>query len=106
MFFRNVNMTMPFLYAQYHDKFIESYLQTLEARLLNMDRFIPAKSKTDYLVMIVAYVRHVPSLIHGTQFVGQFFIKNQKKNLGYMLINLEGDILNINPSCVNILCID
>ncbi|KAL4470963.1 hypothetical protein ABPG72_013550 [Tetrahymena utriculariae] len=103
---RNINAIMPYLYAQHHDKFIESYLQTLEARLLNMDRLVPAKQKNDYILMVIAYVRHVPSLIHGTQFIGQFQIKNQKKNLGFLLINLEGEILNINPQCINILQID
>lgn len=73
---RNVQVIMPSLYAKQHNKFIQSYLQTLEARLLNVDRLIPAKSKSDYIAMIVAYVKHVPSLIHGTQFIGQFHIKN------------------------------
>lgn len=56
--------------------------------------------------MIVVFVRHVPSLIHGTQFIGSFFLKMTKKYLGFLLVNTAGEIQNISPTCVNLLNID
>lgn len=69
---RNVKMIMPLMYARHHDNFLENYLSTLEPRLLNYERMLPAKTKLDYLVSVSAIVRQVPSLIHGLQFVAQF----------------------------------
>ena len=62
---RNVKVLMPNLYSKYHDNFIESYLSTLEARILNLEKSIPGKNKLDYIVPLIAVVKHVPSLIHG-----------------------------------------
>ena len=45
--------------------FLDNYLATLEPRILGKDRPLPAKNKQDYMMMIIAFVRHVPSLIHG-----------------------------------------
>jgi hypothetical protein len=67
---RNIKILMPQMYSIFHDTFLENYLATLEARILGYDRVLPAKSKQDYLVLITALIRHVPSLIHGIQFIG------------------------------------
>lgn len=69
---RNVKVLMPGVFAKYHDFFLENYLATLEPRILNQERILPAKNKHDYIFPVQIEIRHVPSLIHGLQFVGQF----------------------------------
>jgi hypothetical protein len=40
---------MPNMYAKHHDSFIETYLGTLEGRLIGKERGLPSKNKEDYL---------------------------------------------------------
>ena len=63
---RKVNILMPNMFSQYHDMFVEQYLQTFESRIVNRERPIFGKSKNGYLFPFVIYVRYVPSFIHGT----------------------------------------
>lgn len=67
---KNISSILPIIYARYHDSFIERYLQTLEGKIVNQDRYLPAKAKNGYILQSVAHIRHVPSLIHGMQFIG------------------------------------
>jgi hypothetical protein len=53
------------MFAKYHDTFIENYLQTLEPRVLNMERLLPAKTKCEYLIPTIAEVKHAQSISHG-----------------------------------------
>jgi hypothetical protein len=68
----SIKTILPEIYSKYHDSFIENYLNTLEPRIIGTDRMVPAKTKTNYIQMIILYLRYIPSLIHGIQFLGKF----------------------------------
>lgn len=97
---------MPQMYSQYHDTFLETYLSTLEPRILNYDRLLPAFTKQGYIQMIIVFVRHVPSLIHGTQFVASMRTEKTLHNIAYVLVSTDGTIQNVSASCINILGVD
>ncbi|KAL4506973.1 hypothetical protein ABPG72_001394 [Tetrahymena utriculariae] len=103
---RNVSALMPQMYARYHDQFLESYLATLEPRILNVERILSMKSKQGYISPLIVLVRHVPSLIHGLQFVSTFRINKNLKEVCQLIVNKDGNIDNIGSSCINILRID
>ncbi|KRX05234.1 PAS domain [Pseudocohnilembus persalinus] len=103
---RNIKVIMPHLYAQYHNSFIYNYLNTLEPQILGIERYLPAKTKQDYLLPINVNVRNVPSLIHGLQFSGQFFIDKHLNITCHMIIDTEGLLLNISSSSLPILDIN
>ncbi|KAL4432303.1 hypothetical protein ABPG74_011062 [Tetrahymena malaccensis] len=103
---RNVKVLMPQMYSKFHDNFLETYLSTLEPRILNTERLLPGKNKLDYLVPLQALVRHVPSLIHGLQFVAQFKIQKTVNLYTYLLIDTEGKIQNLTSTCISILSVD
>ena len=54
---RKVNMLMPQIYSDYHDKFIEDFLHTLEGRVLNKERTLLGKTKSGYLIPHYNYTR-------------------------------------------------
>ncbi len=96
---RRINMLMPEVYSKHHDTFLENYLNTLEPRILNKERLVVGKHKNNYVFPIYIYVRHVPSLIHGLQFVGQFTSEKNFRQSCFLLVeNKSGKILNIS-SC-------
>lgn len=103
---KKINMMMPEIYSEYHDMFLENYLATLEPRILNYDRLLPGLTKQGYLQMVVVFVRHVPSLIHGTQFVATIRTEKTLHNIGYIITSTEGDIQCISASCITLLGVD
>ena len=40
---RKVNLIMPQIYSEFHDKFLEDFMHTLEGRLLNKERILIGK---------------------------------------------------------------
>ncbi|EGR34809.1 PAS domain S-box family protein, putative [Ichthyophthirius multifiliis] len=103
---RNVKVLMPNMYSKYHDTFIESYLSSLESRILNIEKQFPGKNKLDYIVPLIAIIRHVPSLIHGLQFVAQFRVQKTVNLVCYMLVDSEGKIQNTTSTSINIFLVD
>lgn len=51
-------------------------------------------------------MRHVPSLIHGLQFVSTFRVNKNLKEVCQLIVNKDGNIDNLGPACINILKID
>lgn len=45
-----INMLMPSIYADYHDKFIENCINTMESRALMSERYIMLKNKMNYIL--------------------------------------------------------
>jgi hypothetical protein len=103
---RNVKLVMPLMYAKYHDFFLENYLSTLEPRILNTERMLPSKTKQDYVNPLQVEVRHVPSLIHGLQFVAQFKFFKVLAQVCYLIIDTDGKVENISTQCISLLHID
>lgn len=92
---RNISLLMPSLYGKHHDSFLESYLSTLEPRILNSERALPLKTKLGYIIPVIMLVRHVPSLIHGLQFVSTLRINRSIKEVCTLIVNKEGKIENL-----------
>ena len=58
---KNINLLVPDEIAHLHDGFIKDYLKGEECRIINKDRFILAKHKTQYLIPLQIYVKVVES---------------------------------------------
>lgn len=56
--------------------------------------------------MILTIIRHIPSLIHGLQFVAQFKIKKTLNHVGYLLTDMNGTIEIISQPLINMFYID
>ena len=41
---------MPSIYSENHDKFIENYMNVMDAKALNIDRFVMLKNKMNYII--------------------------------------------------------
>ena len=63
---------MPLMYSEHHNHFLQSYLATLEPRVLNVDNLIPFKTKLGYIYFSIILIKHVSSLINGLQFIANF----------------------------------
>jgi len=57
---RNVKVLMPKILEVNHDKFIDNYFRTNNARLINRQKILFARNKEGYLVLIELLVKSVP----------------------------------------------
>ncbi|CAD8089669.1 unnamed protein product [Paramecium primaurelia] len=104
---RKVNILMPNVFAQSHDQFMETYLQTYESRIMNRERMIIGKSKNGYIFPFFIYVRYVPSFIHGAQFFGAMRQEKVFKNVAFMIVNgSTQEIENISATFITMFHID
>ncbi|CAD8104910.1 unnamed protein product [Paramecium sonneborni] len=104
---RKVNILMPNVFAQSHDQFMETYLQTYESRIMNRERMIIGKSKNGYIFPFFIYVRYVPSFIHGAQFFGAMRQEKLFKNIAFMIVNgSTQEIENISATFITMFHID
>ncbi|KRX02121.1 PAS domain [Pseudocohnilembus persalinus] len=103
---RNVKAIMPQMYAQYHDFFLQNYLQTLEPKVLGKQRILPSKDKQEYISPLIVYVNNVPSLIHGLQFQAQLIQPKSLQQICNLIIDLENVIVNISTEAINMISLD
>lgn len=100
---KNINAIMPKSYAKYHNYFVKNYLDNFESNIIGRDTLLPAVNKNGYIQMIYLYIRHIPSLVHGIQFIGTFKLEKTLKKVCYMIINKEGQIEYLSTACIQIL---
>ncbi|KAL4509929.1 hypothetical protein ABPG72_010122 [Tetrahymena utriculariae] len=103
---RNIKNFMPQIYSDRHDQFIRNFLQTLESRILNVEREIIIKQKNNYIKNANIIVKYIPSLSTGIQFVGQYNVNKVICHTAYMILDTEFYIENITSSCINMIHLD
>jgi hypothetical protein len=54
---RKVNIIMPIIYGDHHDKFLEDFLHSLEGRILNKERLLMGRTKNGYIFPHQNYTR-------------------------------------------------
>lgn len=68
----SINKICPTFIGQYHDGFINQFLEKGKNRVINRVRIIFALSKDGVLVPIVLFVKVIPNLLKGVRFMGLF----------------------------------
>lgn len=87
---KNIGSIMPAMYEKYHDSFIKNYLDDFETTIIGRDSAQPAVTKNGYMQLLNLFIRHVPSLVHGIQFIATFRLEKTLKKVCYLLINRDG----------------
>ncbi|EAR84719.2 PAS domain S-box protein (macronuclear) [Tetrahymena thermophila SB210] len=103
---RNIKNFMPQVYSDRHDQFIRNFLQTLESRILNVEREVMIKQKNNYIKSANIMVKYIPSLSTGIQFIGQYNVNKVICHTAYMILDTEFYIENITSSCINMIHLD
>ena len=105
---RKVNMLMPDVFANSHDSFLETYVNTGEGSLINSNKeiLVFGKNKTQYIFPTYFSVKAVQSSLHGVQFLATFRIEKSFKASAYILTTLDGTIDAISSSCISLLKLD
>ncbi|KAL4466758.1 hypothetical protein ABPG74_010355 [Tetrahymena malaccensis] len=125
---RNIKSFMPQIYSDRHDQFIRNFLQTLESRILNVERYllfmnqkknlnfyqnfnlqkreIMIKQKNNYIKNANIMVKYIPSLSTGIQFIGQYNVNKVICHTAYMILDTDFYIENITSSCINMIHLD
>ena len=73
---------MPKAYADLHDGFIRSYLETSESKIIGLERLVLPQNKQGYLVPCTLMIKVLPNLDEGIQIVG--FLKDIDTANAYM----------------------
>ncbi|KAM3130308.1 hypothetical protein pb186bvf_017604 [Paramecium bursaria] len=79
---QNVNRIMPKVYADQHDQFMKSYLETSDSKVIGQERMLLAQNKNSYLVPCTLMIKVLPNLDEGIQIVG--FLKDIEQGSQYM----------------------
>jgi len=61
----NIKVIMPYIFSQFHDDFINSYIETNQAKILEKKRTLFARDKNGFLVLIKLLVKAIPNLRHN-----------------------------------------
>ena len=73
---------MPKVYADLHDGFMRSYLETSESKIIGLERLVLPQNKQGYLVPCTLMIKVLPNLDEGIQIVG--FLKDIDTSSVYM----------------------
>ena len=73
---------MPKAYADLHDGFIRSYLETSESKIIGLEKFVFPQNKQGYLVPCTLMIKVLPNLDEGIQIVG--FLKDIDSSSAFM----------------------
>ena len=73
---------MPKVYADLHDGFMRSYLETSESKIIGLERLVLPQNKQGYLVPCTLMIKVLPNLDEGIQIVG--FLKDIDTSSAYM----------------------
>ncbi|EGR34069.1 PAS domain S-box family protein [Ichthyophthirius multifiliis] len=103
---KKLNTLMPSLYSNFHDSFLENYLNNNELTTLKDERYFFTFHKSTYIIPAYLNVKAFESLTNGQQMIGQFRQDRSLKNVCYFLVNESGIITSITPTCISYLSID
>lgn len=73
---------MPKVYADLHDGFMRSYLETSESKIIGLERLVLPQNKQGYLVPCTLMIKVLPNLDEGIQIVG--FLKDIDTSNAFM----------------------
>jgi PAS domain S-box-containing protein len=105
---KKVNALMPEVYGEYHDSFIENYLNMGESSLIarNKERLVFGKHKTEYVFPTYVSIKFAQSVMQGVQFIASFRVEKNFKSTAYVLTKPDGTIDSLTASCMTVLKID
>ena len=94
---------MPPPYSRYHNSFITSYLETGQSTIIGRENPQFGLHKSSYIFPIRLYVKELPSINQGSQFLGT--IRPDKSGFGfcYIITNKNFIIEAISAGCIGIL---
>lgn len=67
---KSVNVIMPHFYAQNHQKYMQKYIETGEAKTIGKKRFFYCLDRKGYIRGCSTFVKVLPDLSEGLRFVG------------------------------------
>lgn len=65
---------MPKIYSDYHDKFMNNFLDTSQSKVLGLERLVLALNKEGFIVPCTLMIQVLPNLKEGISIVG--FLKD------------------------------
>lgn len=80
---------MPKVYADLHDGFMRSYLETSESKIIGLERLVLPQNKQGYLVPSTLMIKVLPNLDEGIQIVG--FLKDIDTSNTFMKTTYDSD---------------
>lgn len=102
---KNVKIMMPSIFADHHDDFLNESLEKAADQISSRERQIFGKHISGYIFPLWLQIKNIPSLLSGRQFVATFKVEKTgvNKSAGYILFNQDKEILDISPSCIQLL---
>lgn len=86
----SVNVLMPVMFAKEHDSFLERFFKTGRQTLLTAEKTLYALNREGFCFGIRLFVRQVPDLREGIQYVGM--MRQIQDNFDYVLTDQRGVI--------------
>jgi len=86
---QNISRIMPKIYADLHDGFMRSYLETSESKIIGLERLVLPQNKQGYLVTCTLMIKVLPNLDEGIQIVG--FLKDIDTTSDFMKNTYDTD---------------
>lgn len=101
---------MPKVYADQHDAWMRTYLETSDSKIIGLERLVLAQNKQGYLVACTLMIKVLPNLDEGIQIVGflkdlevgNAMLKDMEKDekVHYMIYNANSlVIMGVTHSC-------
>ena len=100
----NVDVLMPSVYGKYHEDFMRTFVEKNESRIMNVQRFVFGKHKSDYIFPCYLTVQPIfNSSKQNLEYVGAFIQHKSLKEIGYLIYDIDGMIIDISASCIPLL---
>lgn len=104
----NVNMLMPFPFNKIHDDILRNFITNGNTdQLTNREKTLYGKNKYGYIFQFMLAIKPVyHALKDGLQFIGIIRKEKLLRTQAYLILNDEGVIKELSPTCLTVLGID
>lgn len=101
---KKVEILMPEVYAVNHDIFVSKYIETTKGNMINQERRILGRHKTQYLFPTNITIKPIEDTsLQTLHFFARFETPKQLRSQCYILTLENGKMLGISASCVELL---
>ncbi|CAD8162073.1 unnamed protein product [Paramecium octaurelia] len=103
---RKINIFMPSIYSKFHDAYFDRFMQTNDNRLINRERLVFIKQKSNYILPCFLTLKLIQSLDDSLQLGAQFRPLKQFKPTCHLIVGANEVIDSLSASCISFLNID